>query len=54
MSCAMSSATLLVTLGAALGRIPRALHVMRRASMHAEVLAKMADNCRAVIGLLLT
>ena len=50
----MSSATPLVTLGAALGRVPHVLHGTRKASMHAEVLVKMADNCRAVIELLLT
>ena len=40
----MSSAALLVTLGAALGRVPCALHRMRRASMRAEVLAEVADG----------
>ena len=49
----MSSAALLVTLGAALGRVPCALHMMRRANMHAEVLAEVADGCGAVMGLLL-
>ena len=50
----MSSAALLVTLGAAPGRVPCALHMMRRASMRAEVLAEVADNSGAVMGLLLT
>ena len=50
----MSSAALLVTLGAALGRVPCALHMMRRASMRAEVLAEVADGCGAMMGLLLT
>ena len=49
----MSLAALLVTLGAALGRVPCALHNMRRANMHAEVLAKVADDCGVVMGLLL-
>ena len=50
----MSSAALLVTLGAALGRVPSALHMMRRASMRTEVLVEVADGCGAVMGLLLT
>ena len=50
----MSSAALLVTLGAALGRVPCALHRMSRASMCAEVLPEMANGCGAVMGLLLT
>ena len=47
----MSSAALLVTLGAALGRVPRVLHGTRKASMHAKALVKMADGRRAVIEL---
>ena len=50
----MSNAALLVTLGAALGRVPCALHMMSRASMRAEVLAEVADGCGAMMGLLLT
>ena len=50
----MSSAALLVTPGAAMGRVPCALHMMRRASMHAEVLAMVEDDCGVVMGLLLT
>ena len=50
----MSSAALLVTLGAALGRVPCALHMMRRASMRAEVLTEVAKGCGAVMQLLLT
>lgn len=50
----MSIATLLVTLGAALGRVPCALHMMRRASVRVEVLAEVADGCGVVMGLLLT
>ena len=50
----MSSAALLVTLGAALGRVPCALHMMRRASMRAEVLAEVENGYGAVMGLLLT
>ena len=50
----MSSFALLVTLGAALGRVPCALHMMRRASMRTEVLAKVADGCGVMMGLLLT
>ena len=50
----MSSAALLVILDAALGRVPCALHMMRRASMHAEVLAEVADSRGAVMELLLT
>ena len=49
----MSSAALLVTLGAALGRVPCALHMMRRANMRAEVLAEVADGREAVTRLLL-
>ena len=45
---------MLVTPGAAVGRVLRILHGTRKASMHAEVLAKMADSHRAVIELLLT
>ena len=44
----MSSAALLVTLGAALGRVPCAHHTMRRASMRAEVLTEVANGCGAV------
>ena len=51
---AMSSATPLVTLGVALGRVLRVLHGSRKANMHTEVLAKMADDRRAVIEVLLT
>ena len=50
----MSSAALLVTLGAAPGRVLRVLQETRKASMHAEALVKMADGRRAVIELLLT
>ena len=50
----MSSTALLVTLGAVLGRVPCALHMMRRASIHAEVLTEVANDCGAVMGLLLT
>ena len=50
----MSSAAPLVTLGAALGRVPHVLHETRKASMHAEVLVKMVDSRRAVIELRLT
>ena len=50
----MSSAALLVTPGAALGRVPWALHMMWRANMRAEVLAEVADGCGAVMGLPLT
>ena len=46
----MSSATLLVTLG----RVPCAFHMMRKASMHAEVLTEVANGCGAVTRLLLT
>lgn len=53
-SCATSSAALLVTLSASLGRVPCALRRMRRASMRAEVLAEVANGCGAVTGLLLT
>ena len=49
----MSSAAPLVTLGAALGRVPCTLHVTRRASMRAEVLAEVADGRRAVMELVL-
>ena len=48
----MSSAAPLVTLGAALVTVPCVLHMMRKASVRAEMLAKMADGRRAVIGLL--
>ena len=50
----MSSVTLPVTLRAALGRVPCAHHMMRRASMRAEVLAEVANSCGAMMGLLLT
>ena len=50
----MSSVTLPVTLCAALGRVPRAHHMMRRASMRAEVLMEVANGCGAVTQLLLT
>ena len=50
----MSSAALLVTLGAALGRVTCALHMMRRASMRAEVLTGMPNGCGAMTRLLLT
>ena len=49
----MSSVTLLVTLRAALGRVPCAHHMMRRASMRAEVLTEVANGCGAVTQLLL-
>ena len=49
-----SGATLLVTLGAVLGRVPCALHMMRKASMHAKTLAKMVHSRQAMIDLLLT
>ena len=51
--CVMSSVTLPVTLRAALGRVPCAHHMMRRASMHAEVLTEVANGCGAVMGVLL-
>ena len=44
----MSSVTLPVTLRATLGRVPRAHHMMRRVSMRAEVLMKVANDCKAV------
>ena len=50
----MSSVTLLVTLRAALGRVPCTLYMMWKANMRAEVLAEVADGCGAVMGLLLT
>ena len=50
----MSSAALLVTLGVALGRVLCALHMMRRASIRAEVLVEVANGCGAMMGLLLT
>ena len=50
----MSSAALLVTLGAALGRVTCTLHMMRRASMRAEVLTEVANSCGAVMQILLT
>ena len=50
----MSSVTTLVTLDAAVGRVTRIFRRTKEASMHAEVLAKMADNRRAVMELLLT
>ena len=52
--CVMSSVTLPVTLRAALGRVPCAHHMMRRASMRAEVLTEVANGCGAVTQLLLT
>ena len=52
--CAMSSVTMLVTLGAAVGRVLCILRETKEASMHAEVLAKMAYSRRAMIELLLT
>ena len=50
----MSSVTLPVTLRAALGRAPCTHHMMRRASMRAEVLTEVAKGCGAVMQLLLT
>ena len=50
----MISAAPLVTLGAALGRVPCALHMTRRASMRTEVLAEVEDGRRAVMDLLPT
>ena len=50
----MSTAAPLVSLGAALGRAPCALHVTRRASMCVEVLAEVTDGRRAMMELLLT
>ena len=50
----MSSVTMLVTLGAAVARVLRILRRAKEVSMHAEVLAKMADSRRAVVGILLT
>ena len=43
---------MLVTLDAAVGRVLRIFRRKKEASMHAEVLAKMADNRRAMIDLL--
>ena len=50
----MSSVTLSVTLCAALGRVPSAHHMMKRASMRAEVLMEVANDCGAMTQLLLT
>ena len=50
----MNIITLPVTLRAALGRVPCAHHMMRRASVRAEVLTEVANGCGAVTQLLLT
>ena len=50
----MNIITLPVTLRAALGRVPCAHHMMRRASMRSEVLSEVANGCGAVMQLLLT
>ena len=50
----MSSVTTLVTPGAAVGRVLRILRGTKEATMHAEVLAKMAYSRKAVTELLLT
>ena len=50
----MSSFTLPVTLRAALGRVRCAHHMVRKASMRAEVLMEVANGCGAVTQLLLT
>ena len=51
--CATNIVTTLVTPGAAMGRVVRVLHGTKEASMHAEVLAKMAYSRKAMIELLL-
>ena len=50
----MRSVTLPVILRAALGRVPCAHHMKKRASVHTEVLMEVADGCGAVMQLLLT
>ena len=49
-----ASVTLPVTLRAALGRVPRAHHMLRRASMRAKVLTEVENDYGAVTQLLLT